>query len=179
MGANNGTGWPITVRCSKCKAGRDWRNSRDDGTRLVRTGLTRPYHGGNLGARGIDTFHQYRCLDCKHVGWSRHVDITRKALETDGGAAWDRLSSKEIGERINKHLKRFEADPGINLDRSPNGTGLHTYYNAGARGYRAHVYVSYVSFQGQRALKRADALKYLMWLDAGNVGRHYKALEGR
>ncbi len=80
-GSNAGTGWPITVRCAKCKVGRDWRNDSTCGTRLVRTGRTKPYRGYNLGVRGLATFHEYRCLVCKHVGWSRHVDIARKPLE--------------------------------------------------------------------------------------------------
>lgn len=176
MGANNGSGWPLTVRCAKCKRGRDWRNSTNDGTDLVRTGRTKPYTGGNRGARGLDTFHEYRCHTCGHIGWNRHVDVARKPLETDDGAAWDRLTTKEIGERINAHLQRFEADPKINVDRSSGMRGLHPYWHAGAAGRRAHVYITYVRYQGTRALKKADALKYLAWLDAGNVGRHYKAL---
>jgi hypothetical protein len=88
----------------------------------------------------------------------------------------NRLTTKEIGQQINAHLKRFEADPKINVDRSPEKRGLFPYFRAGASGHRAHVYVSYISYQGQSTLKRADALKYLAWLDAGNVGRHFEAL---
>ena len=76
-GSNNGTGWPLTVRCAKCKVHGSY-SAR--GTLLVRTGRARPYRGGNKGARGLLTFHEYRCLVCKHVGWSRHVDIARKPL---------------------------------------------------------------------------------------------------
>jgi len=83
MGANNGSGWPLTVRCAKCKRGRDWRRSDTNDTDLVRTGRTKPYKGGNRGVRGLNTFHEYRCLTCGHVGWSRHVDIMRKALSQE------------------------------------------------------------------------------------------------
>jgi hypothetical protein len=31
----------------------------------------------------------------------------------------------------------------------------------------------YISHQGECFLKRAEAEKYLAWLDAGNVGKHY------
>ena len=79
-GSNAGTGWPFTLRCAKCKVGRDWRRTMDSTTRLVRTGRTKPYRGGNLG-RGLRTFHEYRCLVCKHVGWSRHSDVVKKPLE--------------------------------------------------------------------------------------------------
>jgi len=77
MGSNNGTGWPLTVRCAKCKVG---STRSDRGVQLVRTGRTKPYRGGNKGIRGLDTFHQYCCRVCRHVGWSRHVDILRKPL---------------------------------------------------------------------------------------------------
>jgi hypothetical protein len=80
MGSNNGTGWPLTLRCAKCKRGRDWRNDSYTGTYLVRTGRTKPYTGGNRGARGLDTFHEYACCTCNHTGWSRHVDIAHKPL---------------------------------------------------------------------------------------------------
>lgn len=103
----------------------------------------------------------------------------RKPAKTDKGASWDRLSMKEIGKRIDKHLRRFEADPKINIDRSPEKTGLRDYYKAGAHGEGRWVWVTYVAYQGNRTLSKADALKYLAWLDAGNVGRHYKALEPR
>ena len=169
-GSNAGTGWPITVRCAKCKVGRDWRNNSDGGTDLVRTGRTKPYRGGNRGVRGLATFHEYRCRVCKHVGWSRHVDITRKPLEADV------LTMREIGERIDKHLKRFQADPRINIDRSSTKTGLYDYYNAGAAGHGRFVYIRYIAYQGNSNLSKTDALKYLAWLDAGNVGRHFEAL---
>lgn len=100
----------------------------------------------------------------------------RKPAKTDKDASWDRLSMKEIGERINAHLKRFEADPKINIDCSPTKTGLHDYYQAGAHGSGRWVWVRYVAYQGNRTLTRAAALKYLAWLDAGNVGRYFEAL---
>lgn len=90
----------------------------------------------------------------------------------------DVIDVKEIGERIDAHLKRFEADPKINIDLSEHGTGLHTYYRAGAAGSRARVYISYVAYQGHTALKKPEAYEYLRWLDAGNVGKHWKALHG-
>lgn len=35
----------------------------------------------------------------------------------------------------------------------------------------------HVSFQGSSTLNKVAALRYLTWLNAGNVGKHYKALE--
>lgn len=79
-GSNAGTGWPLTLRCAKCKAGRDWRNDPHGGTYLLRTGRTKPYRGGNKGARGLLTFYEYACITCGHVGWTRHKDVLTKSL---------------------------------------------------------------------------------------------------
>lgn len=82
----------------------------------------------------------------------------------------------EIGKRIDVHLKRFEADTVIN---QRDYGRLKPYYMAGAAGDRHRVFVRYVSYQGVTHLSVEDAERYLAWLDAGNVGRHYAALEGR
>ena len=80
----------------------------------------------------------------------------------------------EIGKRIHAHLKRFEADPAINT--SPNGQTTRRFFHAGAHATGRWVSVGYISYQGDRSLSKADALAYLEWLDAGNVGKHYEAL---
>lgn len=76
-GTNAGTGHPLTLRCAKCRLGRDWRRHSDRGTRLEATGkwkricaLEYPIAHLRLTWRRI----QYRCLDCGHIGWTRHVD---------------------------------------------------------------------------------------------------------
>ena len=77
----------------------------------------------------------------------------------------------EIADRINAHLQRFEADPQINK-------AIHTlkpYFWAGAGVAGRFVRVGYISFQGGSSLSKADAERYLAWLDAGNVGRHFEA----
>lgn len=87
-GTNAGTGWPITFRCAKCRvvAPRGCADIRPEYTvhcihTQARTGKTRPYRGGNRGARGLMTFHQYTC-ECGHTGWSRHEGVARlPALE--------------------------------------------------------------------------------------------------
>lgn len=84
---------------------------------------------------------------------------------------------KELAEKINAHLKRFEADKTINATSRTYGT--RPYYCAGANA-TTRVWVWYVSYQGQSSLTKAEAKKYLEWLDAGNVGKHYTALsEGK
>lgn len=50
------------------------------GYNVIRTGRTKPYRGGKIGTRGLNTFHEYRCTDCEHVGWSRHKDMRYKPI---------------------------------------------------------------------------------------------------
>jgi hypothetical protein len=92
------------------------------------------------------------------------------------------LKMAEIAKRINAHLKRFEADPVINARSESllggNGlSGLSRFYQAGAFYERgAKLSVVYVSYQGSTAISKQQALTYLEWLDAGNVGRHFEAI---
>ena len=86
------------------------------------------------------------------------------------------LCLKDIAARIDAHLKRFEADPAINVKRERRLGGLRPYWNPGAGVCGRYVGVTYIRFQGTRCLPKTDALRYLAWLDAGGVGRHYEAL---
>lgn len=54
--------------------------------------------------------------------------------------------------------------------------GSSPYFQPNAYQAGRYVGVCYISFQGASNLSKADAEKYLAWLDAGNVGRHYEAL---
>jgi hypothetical protein len=78
----------------------------------------------------------------------------------------------EIATKIRAHLARFEANPKINTKHN----GLLRYYGAGAHVGGARVGIRYISFQGVTYVSKAEALRYLAWLDAGNVGRHFEAL---
>lgn len=92
--------------------------------------------------------------------------------------------ARQLGRKIDAHLKRFEQSPSINMGRRLDESkkwvsdpkGHRPYYGAGARGDRHRVWVSYVTYQGGSHLSIEDAEKYLAWLDAGNVGRHFQAL---
>lgn len=87
---------------------------------------------------------------------------------------------RDIAAKIGAHLKRFEADKlGVNKDDRGDGTGCRPYYIAGAGVAGRYVWVRYVSYQGAQHLTREEALAYLAWLDAGNVGRHFQALPHR
>ena len=86
----------------------------------------------------------------------------------------------EIASRISAHLKRFESDPVINARfTDERRKGLHPYYMASSSSSGNRVWVQYVGYQGSRGLTKAEALVYLEWLDAGNVGQHYRALENK
>lgn len=81
----------------------------------------------------------------------------------------------DIAKRIDAHLKRFEADPVINLKYTEgHRKGLHPYYLAMACPSGNRVWISYVNFQGGTGLTKTEALDYLAWLDAGNVGSHWR-----
>lgn len=75
----------------------------------------------------------------------------------------------EVAARIHAHLKRFEADPAINVVRN----GLNAYWNVRTVASGSRVFVTYVAYQGLTSLSKADALAYLEWLDAGNIGKHF------
>lgn len=73
MGTKGGTGQPYWLKCAKCRLSL----RRSGGMNLEATGKTLPLSKGQRGRGGRRVLQlrvQYRCLDCKHVGWSRHVD---------------------------------------------------------------------------------------------------------
>ncbi len=80
---------------------------------------------------------------------------------------------KELAEQINAHLKRFEADPVINI-----GSGtmkLRRFFNAGAYAAGRWVKLWYISYQGHSTLTKQQAADYLVSLDAGYIGTHFRA----
>ena len=80
----------------------------------------------------------------------------------------------EIAARIDAHLKRFESS--LKINPPAEGYGSELYYDARAYVGGRWVYVSYVSYQDNSNLSKADAERYLAWMDAGNIGRHWEAL---
>jgi hypothetical protein len=93
--------------------------------------------------------------------------------------------ARELAQKIDAHLRRFEKDPTINPGKRfdeqirewiLDERGVHVYYGARARGDRHRVWVIYVTCHSGNHLSIEDAQKYLAWLDAGNVGRHFEAL---
>jgi len=84
----------------------------------------------------------------------------------------------ELAECINRHLKRFEADPVINAPDPRRGDTRPFFYAWASYRVGSKMSVQYISYQGASKLSKAEATEYLAWLDAGNVGRHYEALRG-
>jgi hypothetical protein len=76
-------GQPLTFRCAKCRstlvAHLLGRGLNVAGLRFRLTGRT-----CKLKSRGVNHHHwgdvayEYVCLDCKHIGWSRHPDVARR-----------------------------------------------------------------------------------------------------
>lgn len=83
------------------------------------------------------------------------------------------MTCEEIGKKIDVHLKRFEASKKINRPQKHTGMEYTPYWQAWSGGYCGWVRICYVSYQGSSAMRKDDAAKYLAWLDAGNVGKHY------
>lgn len=83
------------------------------------------------------------------------------------------MKLKEIAAKIDDHLKRMEADPNIN--RRPNGRPRFFWAGAGAAG--RWIRVIYISYQGASPLTKAEAERYLAYLDDGGTGRHFEALQ--
>lgn len=77
-GANNGTGQPLSFRCSKCRlvdGAHGARSERGWVSRVKLTGRHKAARHGNAGGRNSTQRREYECLDCRHVGWSRHMDL--------------------------------------------------------------------------------------------------------
>lgn len=85
------------------------------------------------------------------------------------------MSMTEIAREIGKYLAKFEADPKISRVTTSSGQLITYFWNSHASASGRWIYVTYISYQGGRNLSKKEALEYLEWLRAGNVGRHYEA----
>lgn len=83
-----------------------------------------------------------------------------------------RAEKIRVAADIRNYLQHFERDPVIN---KPDGARMRPYYNAGAHSVGRYTHVTYISYQGPSKLTPEEAVRYLAWLDAGNVGRHFEA----
>lgn len=92
MGGGRGcyAGQPATFACAKCRKHPlffERRGSRF-GRRYKLTGKSRRQQSqGSNFRRWPETALQYECLDCGHVGWSRHPDVHRRENVCDDNEA--------------------------------------------------------------------------------------------
>lgn len=91
MSRSFGVGQPLSFRCQACRSTvRDQDGRPGSINRVELTGRTRQRFTGT-GGRYCAEACEYRCLDCGHVGWSRHVDLAEKAgAVPDFGGAYPR-----------------------------------------------------------------------------------------
>ena len=94
----------------------------------------------------------------------------------DDGEVKKAVSCNELAKQIGQFLRQFEADPQINCYKDVARKGSRSYFCAGAWASGKWVYVRYVSYQGDNHLTKSQAEQYLRWLQAGNVGYHWKAI---
>jgi len=73
MNFNSGAGYPHQLRCAKCRIG---ASAPRRGRNIVATGRKKP-NLGKVGIRQWIFFVEYNCLDCKHRGWTKHIDGRR------------------------------------------------------------------------------------------------------
>lgn len=81
MPGSTGTGHPITFKCPKCIRQFGWRSGPRRGYNYEVTGKVRPLTTAQQGYGGLRVVRfrvQFKCLDCGHVGWSRHRDVACK-----------------------------------------------------------------------------------------------------
>ena len=84
------------------------------------------------------------------------------------------MKGKEIAERINVYLERFEKDPVINkVLLNKGGMRLPPYYSAYAVFNGKTVEITYISYQGSSNLTKAEAEQYLTALDNGFIGKDF------
>lgn len=68
MPGSLGTGVPLHFKCAKCRS----MNWVSDGVRK------KSERRGPQPRIDQDFKYLYQCMDCKHIGWSRHKDVAMK-----------------------------------------------------------------------------------------------------
>ncbi len=88
MGRGKSAGQPLDFQCSACRKTkyqmfprRRFPESHGLVLDVTLTGKAKAVNDGRANGRSSNTRVQYKCNDCGHVGWSRHVEIFRKAIK--------------------------------------------------------------------------------------------------
>ena len=164
--------------CSSCGKLTSWSDgSADERPMDCSECWCRHVHGSSVGEVGLKCATASVVLRSNGAPGSKVAGASKKKPPTKTEIAHD------LGAKINVHLRRFERDPEINPGKRydketkayvPDERGSRDYYGARAFGARHRVLVTYVTYQGSHYLTIEKALKYLAWLNAGNVGTHYE-----
>jgi len=72
MSRSHGTGQLVFMRCAMCR-----RTQRHQG-HVTPTGKRRYRPNHNGGRVDVLWQYEYRCLDCEHIGWSRHITLAQR-----------------------------------------------------------------------------------------------------
>ena len=83
------------------------------------------------------------------------------------------MKLKKIAARIDAHLHKREKEPAINTVTS-SIYPVRRFFQTNAYASGNRVYIIYRAYQGFRSLTKAEAMAYLAWIEAGNVGEHYE-----
>jgi hypothetical protein len=75
-----------------------------------------------------------------------------------------KLTCEQIANRIYKILKELETKK---LDKKFNLYEVNVWSGSGV------VHIRYVDYWNYDTLTKVEALEYLKWLEAGNIGNHY------
>ena len=81
MSRSFGAGSPVWFKCPVARSTtRRLGIHRKGGRNYQLTGQRRPkLCAGATGLRSDGRFvYQFKCLDCGHVGWSRHIEVARR-----------------------------------------------------------------------------------------------------
>jgi hypothetical protein len=86
----------------------------------------------------------------------------------------------DIATSIGAHLRQFSQTPSIAEKSWIDGNGkerkLTLFWSPRCFRAGSRVKIRYVNYQYESSMTKAEALQYLEWLNAGNVGRHYDCL---
>ena len=129
-GTNAGTGQPYAFKCANCSR-HWWRGSigtTQHGREYKATGKIRPLASGQRGGGGsrmVPFRIQYQCLECGHIGWSRHKDVARQLQRqfqlTDAAIEGFRQFSREITVSTVEKFKENAAMEARELEKSRHG----------------------------------------------------------
>lgn len=114
-GTNAGTGYPIFFKCPKCVRRAGWRNEGNHGFKYEVTGKVRPLTSAQQGhgnPRAVYYRVQFKCLECGHVGWSRHKDLARRLQR-----------QFQVSEPLMEGLRRISREITIGVGEKPSDSG--------------------------------------------------------